>query len=87
MAQWRRFAFFEKEVLKDSNGLWMQGVDITSMSSNRGMIVIGDADGFIHIANRQLEVRKFQAHEFFISHLVMVKYHYTLYRFICALIY
>lgn len=24
MAQWRRFAFFDKEVLKDANGPWMK---------------------------------------------------------------
>lgn len=24
MAQWRRFAFFDKEVLKDGNGPWMK---------------------------------------------------------------
>ncbi|TMW62450.1 hypothetical protein Poli38472_005068 [Pythium oligandrum] len=73
MAQWRRFAFFDREVLKDANGLWMKGVDITAMSANRGMICVGDADGFIHLANRQLEARKFQAHEHFVSHLVMMK--------------
>ncbi|KAJ0409947.1 hypothetical protein P43SY_005841 [Pythium insidiosum] len=73
MAQWRRFAFFDKEVLRDSNGLWMKGVDITAMSANRGVLCVGDADGFVHLANRQLEVRKFQAHEHFVSHLVMMK--------------
>ncbi|DAZ95770.1 TPA: hypothetical protein N0F65_010272 [Lagenidium giganteum] len=73
MAQWRRFAFFDKEILKDAGGLWLKGVDITSMSANRGMICVGDADGFVHLANRQLEVRKFQAHEHFVSHLVMMK--------------
>lgn len=36
------------------------------------MICVGDADGFIHLANRQLETRKFQAHEHFVSHVVMV---------------
>ncbi|GAB9470414.1 Vacuolar protein sorting-associated protein 11 [Globisporangium polare] len=73
MAQWRRFAFFDKETLKDANGLWLKGVDITTMSANRGMICVGDADGFIHLANRQLETRKFQAHEHFVSHVVMMK--------------
>lgn len=24
MAQWRRFAFFDKEVLKDAGGIWMK---------------------------------------------------------------
>jgi hypothetical protein len=24
MAQWRRFAFFDKEVLKDASGPWMK---------------------------------------------------------------
>lgn len=42
------------------------------MSANRGMICVGDADGFVHLANRQLEARKFQAHEHFVSHVVMV---------------
>lgn len=51
----------------------VKGVDITTMSANRGMICIGDADGFIHLANRQLETRKFQAHEHFVSHVVMVR--------------
>lgn len=37
------------------------------------MICVGDADGFIHLANRQLETRKFQAHEHFVSHVVMVR--------------
>jgi hypothetical protein len=48
-------------------------VDITAMSANRGMICVGDADGFVHLANRQLEARKFQAHEHFVSHVVMVR--------------
>uniref|UniRef100_M4BQ08 Vacuolar protein sorting-associated protein 11 homolog n=1 Tax=Hyaloperonospora arabidopsidis (strain Emoy2) TaxID=559515 RepID=M4BQ08_HYAAE len=73
MAQWRRFAFFDKEVLKDANGPWMKGVDITSMSANRGLICVGDADGYVHLANRSLEARKFQAHELFVSHVVMMK--------------
>jgi hypothetical protein len=50
-----------------------QGVDITSMSANRGLICVGDADGFVHLANRSLEARKFQAHELFVSHVVMVR--------------
>ncbi|KAF4318486.1 hypothetical protein BBO99_00007163 [Phytophthora kernoviae] len=73
MAQWRRFAFFDKEVLKDANGPWMKGVDITSMSANRGLICVGDADGFVHLSNRSLEARKFQAHELFVSHVVMMQ--------------
>ncbi|KAI9914115.1 hypothetical protein PsorP6_004923 [Peronosclerospora sorghi] len=74
MAQWRRFAFFDKEVLKDANGPWMKGVEITSMSANRGLICVGDADGFVHLTNRSLEARKYQAHELFVSHVVMVRH-------------
>ncbi|CAH0489826.1 unnamed protein product [Peronospora farinosa] len=73
MAQWRRFAFFDKEVLKDASGPWMKGVDITSMSANRGLICVGDADGFVHLANRSLDPCRFQAHELFVSHVVMMK--------------
>ncbi|KAF0695239.1 Aste57867_13931 [Aphanomyces stellatus] len=73
MAQWRRFAFFEKELLKDQNGVWLRGIDVTSMSGNRGLLVIGDASGFIHLANRQLETRAFRAHEHFVSHVIMMK--------------
>ncbi|KAH9095721.1 hypothetical protein LEN26_017769 [Aphanomyces euteiches] len=73
MAQWRRFAFFEKELLKDQHGLWLRGIDVTSMSGNRGLIVIGDSSGFIHMANRQLETRAFRAHDHFVSHVIMMK--------------
>ncbi|RHZ23665.1 hypothetical protein DYB37_005118 [Aphanomyces astaci] len=73
MAQWRRFAFFEKELLKDQNGLWLRGIDVTSMSGNRGLLVIGDASGLIHMANRQLETRAFRAHDHFVSHVIMMK--------------
>ncbi|RLN94190.1 hypothetical protein BBJ28_00024298 [Nothophytophthora sp. Chile5] len=85
MAQWRRFAFFDKEVLKDAGGPWMKGVDITTMSANRGLICVGDADGFVHLANRSLEARKFQAHEHFVSHVVMVRSDLLL-RFLLALL-
>ena len=55
--------------------LSLQGVDITSMSANRGLICVGDADGFVHLANRSLDPCKFQAHELFVSHVVMVRGH------------
>ncbi|RHX98320.1 hypothetical protein DYB36_014437, partial [Aphanomyces astaci] len=43
------------------------------MSGNRGLLVIGDASGLIHMANRQLETRAFRAHDHFVSHVIMMK--------------
>ncbi|EQC28136.1 hypothetical protein SDRG_14094 [Saprolegnia diclina VS20] len=73
MAQWRRFNFFDRDLLKDGNGNWLRGVDVTCMSGNRGLLIVGDAQGQIHMANRQLETRAFRAHDHFVSHVVMMK--------------
>lgn len=45
---------------------------MTCSMANRGTIAFGDANGGIHLADRQLNVRKFQAYEHFVSHLIMV---------------
>ncbi|OQR92954.1 vacuolar protein sorting-associated protein [Thraustotheca clavata] len=73
MAQWRRFSFFDRDLLKDNNGNWLRGVDVTCMSGNRGLLIVGDAQGYIHMANRQLETRAFRAYDHFVSHVVMMK--------------
>ncbi|RXG51486.1 Vacuolar protein sorting-associated protein 11-like protein [Armadillidium vulgare] len=63
--QWRKFNFFDvktdfdegkiSEVLKDCN--------IISTGSGRGVIFLGDSDGFVHTINRQLQISSFRAHD------------------------
>ncbi|KAK2560039.1 Vacuolar protein sorting-associated protein 11-like protein [Acropora cervicornis] len=67
LLQWRRFNFFEKEILKDPgtnqpfSGL--KDVDITACTSGRGQLVIGDSSGFVHFLSRDLTITSFKAYE------------------------
>ncbi|XP_063692453.1 vacuolar protein sorting-associated protein 11 homolog [Bolinopsis microptera] len=74
--QWRRFAFFSKEVVKDENGdKWsgLQDIDITCTASGRGKLLIGDSKGHLHCLTQDMkdvEVRKL--YETRLTHLVQI---------------
>ncbi|XP_074607896.1 vacuolar protein sorting-associated protein 11 homolog isoform X1 [Acropora palmata] len=77
LLQWRRFNFFEKEILKDPgtnqpfSGL--KDVDITACTSGRGQLVIGDSSGFVHFLSRDLTITSFKAYEIRVSHFYQLK--------------
>ncbi|CAH3015308.1 unnamed protein product, partial [Porites evermanni] len=74
---WRRFNFFDKEILKDpgTNQPFsaLKDVDITSCTSGRGQLVIGDSAGFVHFLGRDLTITSFQAYEIRVSHFYQLK--------------
>ncbi|XP_068706072.1 vacuolar protein sorting-associated protein 11 homolog isoform X2 [Montipora foliosa] len=77
LLQWRRFNFFDKEILKDPgtsqpfSGL--KDVDITACTSGRGQLVIGDSSGFVHFLCRDLTITSFKAYEIRVSHFFQLK--------------
>lgn len=80
--QWRKFQFFESSFLKDTelNELLLcsqsqSGVTpapITCSTSGRGVVIIGDANGFVHIINKQQNVRLFKANQRTTSHIKQI---------------
>lgn len=74
--QWRRFNFFEKEVVKDPETSQvfekLKQINVTCTTSGRGQIVIGDVEGNIYYLNRQFQLSSFKAYELnvsFVEHL------------------
>ena len=66
--QWRRFLFFEKELLVDEGGGDAPRHDllqlkVTAVTSGKGYIVLGDTEGCITLCDRKLALVKFQAFE------------------------
>ncbi|XP_022806826.1 vacuolar protein sorting-associated protein 11 homolog [Stylophora pistillata] len=77
LLQWRRFNFFDKEVLKDPGTTQpftgLKDINITACTSGRGQLVIGDSAGFIHFLGRDLTITSFQAYEMRVSHFYQLK--------------
>ncbi|XP_019628396.1 PREDICTED: vacuolar protein sorting-associated protein 11 homolog [Branchiostoma belcheri] len=78
--QWRRFNFFDKEIVKDEGGQvfdGLKGIDISVCASGRGQILFLNSllhyEGNIHFLNRNLELSTFKAYELRITHLCQVK--------------
>ncbi|ESO93774.1 hypothetical protein LOTGIDRAFT_182193 [Lottia gigantea] len=75
--QWRRFNFFEKEVVKnpETDKVFdeLKDVNISVCTSGRGQLVIGDYEGNLYFINRQLHLTQFKAYEIRVSHLYQLK--------------
>ena len=57
--QWRRFAFFSKEVVKDEAGdKWsgLSDIDIQCSTSGRGKLLIGDNRGGLYFISQDMKV-------------------------------
>ncbi|XP_077990077.1 vacuolar protein sorting-associated protein 11 homolog [Glandiceps talaboti] len=76
--QWRRFNFFDKEIVKDESGQIydkLKDISIAVCASGRGQIVIGDIEGTIFFLNRNLDLHAFRAYELRVTHLFQLKQH------------
>jgi hypothetical protein len=77
--QWRRFNFFDKELVKDADGNEafdkLKGVNLTACTYGRGQIVAGDSEGTLYFVNRHLELTCFKAYELCVTHLFQLKQH------------
>ena len=69
MFQWRRFQFFDKELLqgdspdaKDKGDLFANYTP-TCSSSGRGRLIFGDAKGVVRMVNRDMEKQDFIAYD------------------------
>ncbi|GAB6019030.1 Vacuolar protein sorting-associated protein 11 [Chamberlinius hualienensis] len=75
--QWRRFTFFDKEIVKDIRNHEdvskpfeiIKESDIVACASGRGRIICGDLEGNIHLISRDLDVMTFKAFAITLSHL------------------
>ncbi|KAK3087703.1 hypothetical protein FSP39_009366 [Pinctada imbricata] len=77
--QWRRFNFFDKEIVKDSETDQpfdkLKDVNVSACVSGRGQLIIGDHEGYLYLLNRQLQISAFKAYEIRVSHLFQMKQH------------
>ncbi|XP_052690623.1 vacuolar protein sorting-associated protein 11 homolog [Crassostrea angulata] len=77
--QWRRFNFFDKEILKDteSDQVYdkLKDVNISACVSGRGQLIVGDHEGYVYLINKQLSLNMFKAYEIRVSHLYQLKQH------------
>lgn len=78
-SQWRKFNFFERELLKDptteeSFGQ-LKGLLVNASASGRGQILFGDSNGVLHCLNRDLRLTSFKIYELNVSHLFQLKQH------------
>ncbi|CAK9303345.1 unnamed protein product [Gordionus sp. m RMFG-2023] len=71
--QWRRFNFFDKDILKDpdKNESYdkLKDINISTSTSIKGYIVFGDYDGFLHFMTQDLEIKSLKAHDVKVEHL------------------
>eukprot|EP00941_MAST-03F_sp_MAST-3F-sp1_P001002 g1002.t1 len=66
--KWRRFQFFEKKTIQDTSHIAQ--LEATSFCSGGGYIFVSDAHGFVSILDRNfVQVARFKAHEFIVTHL------------------
>eukprot|EP01137_Pigoraptor_chileana_P023996 Opistho-2@91225 len=76
--QWRRFMFFEKDVVREdtsSGQPTLQSLDISASTSGRGFLVFGDTSGSIHLVDRTFAITSFKAYEIRVTHLLQAKQH------------
>ncbi|XP_013381879.1 vacuolar protein sorting-associated protein 11 homolog [Lingula anatina] len=77
--QWRRFNFFDKEIVTDPDENKpfdkLKELNISACVSGRGQVVLGDFEGSLHFMNRQLRVNSFKAYGIRVSHLYQLKQH------------
>ncbi|GAM20486.1 hypothetical protein SAMD00019534_036610 [Acytostelium subglobosum LB1] len=67
MLQWRKFPFFDKELVKDegtqSPNSVIQKLSISCITSGRGRLIIGDSEGFINFFDREFHLSSFHAYQ------------------------
>lgn len=77
--QWRRFNFFDKDVVKypDSTEIFakLKDIDITASASGRGQVTLGDSEGNLYFLDRNLELDGFKAFELRVTHIYQLKQH------------
>lgn len=77
--QWRRFNFFEREVVKDpvskGNFEHLKNITISCSASGRGIILFGDVEGYLHQLSRELNFTSFKIYDLSVSHLFQLKQH------------
>nr|XP_054754971.1 vacuolar protein sorting-associated protein 11 homolog isoform X1 [Lytechinus pictus] len=77
--QWRRFNFFEKDVVKypDSTEIFakLKDIDITTCASGRGQVTLGDSEGNLLFLDRNLDLDGFKAYELRVTHIHQLKQH------------
>ncbi|XP_065425258.1 vacuolar protein sorting-associated protein 11 homolog isoform X2 [Chrysemys picta bellii] len=83
--QWRRFVFFDRELVKEPPGPDGGGAGagkpfalppgITVCDSGRGSLVFGDMEGQIWFLPRSLQFSSFQAYKLRVTHLYQLKQH------------
>eukprot|EP01104_Vermistella_antarctica_P005197 TRINITY_DN1563_c0_g1_i1.p1 TRINITY_DN1563_c0_g1~~TRINITY_DN1563_c0_g1_i1.p1 ORF type:complete len:989 (-),score=293.81 TRINITY_DN1563_c0_g1_i1:110-3076(-) len=80
MYQWRyRFQFFDKELVKEADAPSntphpaLQKLEITCTASGRGQLLLGDAEGYINVVDRDFTVTSFQAYERRVSFMQQLK--------------
>jgi hypothetical protein len=75
--QGRRFTFFDKAVVKDpATGKdfdGFHGLNITCSTSGRGLMLLGDHEGTVHMVDREFRVNGFDAFSVSVTHLIQLK--------------
>lgn len=75
--QWRKFYFFDKEIVKDSetNQSYekLKELQIICSTSGRGQIVLGDQSGYVHFLNRHFQLSSFKAYTVSVSLLYQLR--------------
>eukprot|EP01133_Synstelium_polycarpum_P001183 gene1183-1361_t len=77
MIQWKKFPFFDKELVKEENtqqpNSVIQKLPISCTTSGRGILIIGDTEGFINFFDREFRLSSFHAYREFVTHLHQLK--------------
>ncbi|XP_033108411.1 vacuolar protein sorting-associated protein 11 homolog isoform X2 [Anneissia japonica] len=82
LQQWRRFNFFDKEVVKhpDTNQIYdkLKGINISVCTSGKGQIIVGDYEGNLYFIDRNLQISSFPAYEQVVTHIYQLRQHNVL---------
>ncbi|XP_043936877.1 vacuolar protein sorting-associated protein 11 homolog [Protopterus annectens] len=77
--QWRKFVFFDKELVKDPTVDGAQPfslpASISACDAGKGHMVLGDMDGRIWFVTRPFQLSSFQAYKSLVTHLYQLKQH------------
>jgi len=71
-ASWKRFNFFDKTVVKpkaSADAELLSGLKITCGTGGRGGLILGDADGFLTVADCNFESMFFQRNLTFVNRI------------------
>uniref|UniRef100_L7M659 Vacuolar protein sorting-associated protein 11 homolog n=1 Tax=Rhipicephalus pulchellus TaxID=72859 RepID=L7M659_RHIPC len=75
--QWRRFNFFDKEVVRDGDKAFdkLQELSVTCSASGRGQLVLGEVGGHVVCVSRQLQLTTFRAYELTVELMQQMRNH------------